>query len=192
MDHGGGDGVSPQPLRERSDGGAGALPREGPVRRPPPRRGAGRGPLGRWRFTILLLGGLVLVSIARALHSAPPPPPSHRTPEAALTGYLAALNHRDLPGMAAYLAPAARPGLPRSLAAVRRVDLILTSVLFDGQTVTHGRATISLVATACYRPAGRPRACVVLSRHPLGLTPLVQAVEVGGRWYVARPITPDG
>ena len=193
MQQGPGDGIpggSPPP---RWGGSRDSLPREGGLTpRLPPRRGAPRGRLGRWRFTVLLLAGLVFVSIVRALHATPPPPPSHRTPEAAVAGYLVALNHRDLPGMAEYLAPAARARLPDSLAAVRRVDLILTSVLFDGATLAHGRATVSLAATACYRRAGRPRACAVLIHHPLGLSPLVDAVEVGHRWYVAAPITPGG
>ncbi|HUY97533.1 MAG TPA: hypothetical protein VMW47_07945 [Verrucomicrobiae bacterium] len=177
--------AGPGPIRDPTRaGGVAGLPREHRARAPrPPRR-------ARWQLTLVGIALLVVIALVRGLHAIPSPKPSHRSPAAAVAGYLQGVGRGSSPEMLAYLTPPVRDQAAASIQAIHRLHVVVAAVVVTGVDLGRDRAVVQLVATVCFQAPGAPQRCDPLDRHPLGLTSDLGVVRRSGGWYVSQPIRP--
>lgn len=147
---------------------------------------------GQRRFT-LLLGGLVIVLILiQVLGSHPLPPPSHRTAEGAVAGYLEGVEHTHLEEVRQYLAPSQRTKAAELLQAFASQRAYITAPQVGYSSLGKTTAEINISAEVCSPRSGtRIYSCTSVGRSPLGLPSQLKCVKLNGDWYVTTLFKPQ-
>lgn len=163
------------------------LPRLPPVTRMRP---GGRS--GQRRFTLLLVGALVVLILIRSLTTHPLPQPSHSTSTGAVAGYLIGLEHHDPGEVRRYLAPAQKSQASVLLKAFKSQHAYIVAPALAHVSQEQSRATVTISVQVCSHFNGtKEYTCQPVGQQPLGLPDELTCVKVDGAWYVTTLFKPS-